>query len=42
MPDSTSNMSATTKAQRAIAAMEAAKTPVDNQGRPLGPPAVYT
>ncbi|MGZ4532627.1 MAG: hypothetical protein ACXVXP_09780 [Mycobacteriaceae bacterium] len=42
MTDATSNLSASTRAQRAIARAEAAMTRVDSQGRPLGPPAVFT
>jgi len=42
MTDTTSNLSAATKAERRIAAMHAARTPVDSQGEPTGPLATYT
>jgi hypothetical protein len=42
MTDTTSNLSAATKAARRIAAMHAARTPVDSQGEPTGPLATYT
>jgi hypothetical protein len=42
MTDSTDNLSPATRLERIIAICEAARTPVDSQGKPTGKPAVYT